>query len=97
MKSRLIYIYSSHIAIRLWKNKGLTFWFHKPYYPIPRCFIGDMAIYDMNEEEGLKYLSKGLDEIISKSTTEQKSILSSYRIIMNEMINYFNCEYKKED
>lgn len=105
--TKIIFINSSFIAIRIKRNKGLIFWFHKPYafthnkprkYWIPRCYIDDISILTMSEEESLKYLSESLDEIINKTknivTPEQEITLSSYRTLMNKMINYYNLEWK---
>lgn len=106
MKQR-IFLHHAFIGIRLRGNKGLIFWFHKPKaftygklrkYWIPRCYIDDISILTMNEEEGLKYLSNGLDKIINKikdvASPEQVDLLSKYRLIMNKMVNYYNSEWK---
>jgi hypothetical protein len=97
---RLIYIYDSFIAIKIRGTKCLVFWFRKPPFltRTSRCYIQDCSILDMNEEDGLKYLSGGLDKIINRTkdvaTPKQESVLSNYRTLMNEMINYYNSEWK---
>ena len=95
---KIIFIYKNFIAIRIKGNKGLVFWFHKPVKHFQRCYVDDISILTMREEEGLRYLSEGLDKIIDKTkdktTFEQKTILSSCRTMMNKMINYYNSEWK---
>ena len=94
--NKIIFISRGFIAIRIRKNKELIFWFHKPWafthgkprkYWIPRCYIDDISILTMSEEDGLKYLSEGLNKIINKTknivTSEQETVLTSYRTIIN--------------
>lgn len=106
MKQRIFFT-RSFIAIILRRNNGLIFWFKpmmfnygKPRkYQSPRFSINeDLTILTLNEEDGLKYLSRGLDKIINKTeniaTPKQRNLMASYRTLMNEVINYYNSEWK---
>jgi oligoendopeptidase F len=111
--ANFIYINKNFMMIRFWSNKFFYFWFDNRWqkitnrgrpkkYQHKRWSVDNKNIqWTFDETTALKYLSDGLNDIINKTkdtgTPQQKSLLSGYRTLMNQIINYHNSEWRGEN